>query len=99
FRGRFALGEPTFEPSTEVGILERPAQDVYLVFTGTVDADTAAVHINFNPLVWWVWFGGTIMAIGGLIVMWPQAQRRAPQEGYHARMPSQAEGALVEATV
>jgi cytochrome c-type biogenesis protein CcmF len=81
-------GEPTFEPSTEVGILESPKQDVYLVFTGAVDKDTAAVHINFNPLVWWVWFGGIIMAFGGVIVMWPQARRGEREGGYVAQLPS-----------
>jgi cytochrome c-type biogenesis protein CcmF len=31
----------------------------------------------------WVWIGGALMAVGGLIVMWPQAQRRrAAQAGY-----------------
>ena len=80
-------GENTFEPSTEVGILESPKQDVYLVFTGAVDRDTAAVHINFNPLVWWVWFGGIIMAFGGLIVMWPQAQKAEREGGYVAQIP------------
>lgn len=82
-----ARGEPTFEPSTEVGILESPKQDVYLVFTGAVDRDTAAVHINFNPLVWWVWFGGIVMAFGGLIVMWPQATRAERESGYVAQIP------------
>ncbi len=88
--------QPTFEPSTEVGILESPAQDVYLVFTGAVDAETAAVHINFNPLVWWVWFGGIMMAFGGIIVMWPQATKER-ESGYVAELPSQPEGVLVGA--
>lgn len=84
-------GEPTFEPSTEVGIIEKPAMDVYLVFTGSPDADTASVKIDFNPLVWWVWFGGIVMAIGGLIVMWPQAERRDRQSGYVAELaPAEA---------
>ncbi len=83
-----SLDEETFEPSTEVGILESPSQDVYLVFTGAVDAETAAVGLHFNPLVWWVWFGGFVMAIGGLIVMWPQATRGSRQQGYEATMPA-----------
>jgi len=89
-------GEPTFEPSTEVGILESPAQDVYLVFTGAVDAETTAIHINFNPLVWWVWFGGIMMAFGGMIVMWPQAQRER-ESGYVAVLPAATDLALVGA--
>jgi cytochrome c-type biogenesis protein CcmF len=90
-------GEPTFEPSTEVGILESPKQDVYMVFTGAIDRDTAAIHINFNPLVWWVWFGGIIMAFGGLIVMWPQAQRAERESGYVAQIPMGREPELAGA--
>ncbi|MCE2902907.1 MAG: heme lyase CcmF/NrfE family subunit [Gemmatimonas sp.] len=90
-------GEPTFEPSTEVGILESPKQDVYMVFTGAIDRDTAAIHINFNPLVWWVWFGGIVMAFGGLIVMWPQAQRAERESGYVAQIPMGRESAMAGA--
>jgi cytochrome c-type biogenesis protein CcmF len=36
-----------------------------------------------------VWIGGFVMMIGGLIVMWPQAERRARQAGYAAVMPPQ----------
>jgi cytochrome c-type biogenesis protein CcmF len=75
-------GIPTFEPSTEVGILEGMQQDVYVVLAGALGEDTAELRITFNPLVWWVWYGGMIMALGGLIVMWPQAERRKVQAGY-----------------
>ncbi len=86
-----SMREPTFEPSTEVAIRSTPQQDVYLVFTGAVDQDTAAVFIAFNPLVWMVWLGGYIMVIGGLIVMWPKALRTTHESGYAAEMPSKAE--------
>jgi cytochrome c-type biogenesis protein CcmF len=35
----------------------------------------------------WVWLGGALMAIGGLIVMWPQAERKRVQSGYAVAMP------------
>jgi cytochrome c-type biogenesis protein CcmF len=76
----------TFEPSTEVGIMSGLRQDVYVVLAGATGEDTAEMRITFNPLVWWVWYGGMIMAIGGLIVMWPQAERRKVQAGYAARL-------------
>ena len=81
-------GQPSFEPSTEVGILTRARQDVYVVLAGvTNDAgETAEVRITFNPLVVWVWVGGIIMALGGLIVMWPQAQQRRVASGYRATL-------------
>jgi cytochrome c-type biogenesis protein CcmF len=77
-------GNPQFQPSTEVGIMETARQDVYLVLAGVI-GDRAEVRINFNPLVVWVWYGGVLMAIGGLIVMWPQAER-ARQGGYVAEL-------------
>ena len=79
---------PTFEPSTEVGIRSGLREDLYLVFAGAVDGTEEAVYrFNINPLVWWVWFGGFVLAFGGIITMWPgggptvAASRRA-QGGY-----------------
>jgi cytochrome c-type biogenesis protein CcmF len=79
-------GVPTFEPSTEVGIRSSFRQDLYLVLAGVREDGSAEIRVTFNPLVRWVWLGGMLMAIGGLIVMWPQAQRRRPQAGYAATM-------------
>ncbi|MBA3496441.1 MAG: heme lyase CcmF/NrfE family subunit [Gemmatimonadales bacterium] len=63
---------PTFEPSTEVGIRSGLREDLYLVFAGAVDGTEEAVYrFNVNPLVWWVWFGGFVLAFGGLVTMWP----------------------------
>jgi cytochrome c-type biogenesis protein CcmF len=75
------LGRPTFDPSTDVGILTESRQDVYLVFTGMV-GEGAEVRISFNPLVVWVWIGGALLALGGLVVMWPQADRARAEGGY-----------------
>jgi cytochrome c-type biogenesis protein CcmF len=77
-------GNPQFQQSTEVDILSSARQDVYLVFAGAV-GDRADVRINFNPLVACVWWGGILMAIGGLIVMWPQEERKR-QGGYMAEL-------------
>lgn len=85
-------GNPTFQPSTEVGIMSGLRQDVYVVLAGVIGQDTAEMRITFNPLVWWVWYGGMIMALGGLIVMWPQAERRKKQAGYEAVLEPAAVG-------
>ncbi len=73
---------PTFQPATAVGIMGSFSQDVYVTLAGVVGQDTGEIRITFNPLVRWVWLGGMCMAIGGLIVMWPQAERRRKQGGY-----------------
>jgi cytochrome c-type biogenesis protein CcmF len=81
-----AQGKQLFEPVTEVGIRTTAKQDTYLVvsgFTGQSATDlTAELRISFNPLVVWVWIGGFLMMIGGLIVMWPQAERKLSTGGY-----------------
>ena len=82
---------PLFEPSTEVGIRTSAKMDLYIVLAGVRD-ETAELRISFNPLVVWVWIGGMIMAVGGLIVMWPQAERRRAPSGYVATLePAQRE--------
>ncbi len=77
-------GNPTFEPSTEVGIQYDAKGDTYVVLAGVSPGERAEVRITFNPLVVWVWLGGGIMALGGLIVMWPTAVTRKAQAGYAA---------------
>lgn len=63
---------PSFEPSTEVAIRSDLREDLYIVFAGAVDGTEEAVYrFTINPLVWWVWAGGFILAFGGLITMWP----------------------------
>ncbi|NUO63747.1 MAG: heme lyase CcmF/NrfE family subunit, partial [Gemmatimonadaceae bacterium] len=88
---RDSRGNPTFNPSTEVGIHGTLKEDTYIVLAGVTGDETAELRINFNPLVWWVWYGGAIMAIGGLIVMWPAAERRRPASGYRASLAPSAD--------
>jgi cytochrome c-type biogenesis protein CcmF len=67
-----AVGRATFEPSTEVGIMSGLRVDLYVVLAGLVNGTEQAVfRFTINPLVWWVWFGGFVLVIGGLIVLWP----------------------------
>ncbi len=89
-----SLGRPTFEPSTTVAIHSDPREDLYVVFAGAVNGTEEAVYrITINPLVWWVWYGGMVLALGGLITLWPSAQgptpssrRRAESAGYVAQV-------------
>jgi len=67
-----ALGRSTFEPSTEPSIMSGLREDLYTVLGGVVNGTEQAVfRFTINPLVWWVWYGGLIVALGGLVVMWP----------------------------
>jgi cytochrome c-type biogenesis protein CcmF len=84
-----ALGRPTFEPSTEVGIRSGLREDLYVVLGGLVNGTEQAVYrFTINPLVWWVWFGGFVLVIGGLIVLWPGGAPVAlkAQAGYAVKL-------------
>ena len=75
---------PTFEPSTEVGIRSDLQEDLYITFAGAVNGTEEAVYrFTINPLVWWVWFGGFVLVLGGVITMWPGggSQMAAPRRG------------------
>jgi cytochrome c-type biogenesis protein CcmF len=84
------LGRATFQPSTEPSILSFLREDLYSVLGGTVNGTEQAVfRFTINPLVWWVWYGGVIVALGGLIVMWPgggPAAIKRPEAGYAVRL-------------
>jgi len=87
-----ALGQRTFEPSTEVAIRSDIREDLYVVYAGSVEGTEEAVYrMTINPLVWWVWYGGVVLVIGGLITMWPggavaSARARAEPAGYVAEV-------------
>ncbi len=67
-----SFGNPTFQPSTEVGIMSDLREDLYLVYAGSVDGtERSTFRVTINPLVWWVWAAGVFLVIGGLITMWP----------------------------
>ena len=61
-----------------------------MVLGGVVNGTEQAVfRFTINPLVWWVWYGGVVLVVGGLVVMWPgggsPAVKRV-QAGYAVRL-------------
>ena len=90
-----SFGRPTFEPSTEAAIRSDLREDIYVVFAGSVNGTEEAVYkFTINPLVVWVWLGGAILVLGGVVTLWPgggptdRAARRA-MEGYQAHLVSE----------
>jgi cytochrome c-type biogenesis protein CcmF len=60
--------------TTEVAILSTLKTDIYLVFQGSTDGVTGDFTIYYNPLVMWVWIGGTVLGIGTVIALLPNRQ-------------------------
>ena len=80
--------------TTEVAILSTLKTDIYLVFQGSTDGFSGDFTIYYNPLVMWVWIGGTILGIGTLIALLPnrqtQTKRAQPVRGRESEEIEQA---------
>ena len=76
------------QPTTEVAIRSTLGSDLYLVL-GSYDEDTkmATVLAYLNPLIGFLYWGGLVLALGTLVVIWPAP--RAVREAAYA--PAAAE--------
>ncbi len=97
------MGNPIPTPA----VRSVPNEDLYLSLVA-VDpaAGTVSVQVIIEPMVWWIWFGGGVMALGTLLAAWPGRRRRAgraddagqPAIDGPARSPAAAPDALAEGT-
>jgi cytochrome c-type biogenesis protein CcmF len=61
---------PRFQPSTEVGIHSTLARDIYVILGSyNIESQSATIHMMINPLVAWIWVGGIVMIIGGVLAL------------------------------
>ena len=68
-------------PITIVGINSMLLEDLYLILdnvndlVGAFDNDAgsqrATFRVQINVLVGWIWYGGFVVTLGGIIAMWP----------------------------
>jgi len=79
------------QPATSVAIRSTPASDLYVVLAGIDDGSgLATFQVFLTPLVFWLWAGGIIMAVGTVVVMWPNVRERAAIAAT-IRSPAQSE--------
>lgn len=65
------------QPATHVAIRSTPLYDLYIVLAGIDDEGRLVTfEVFLTPLVFWLWAGGLVMAIGTLVVMWPNVRER-----------------------
>jgi len=64
------------KPIAEVALFIRPLKDVYLALSGiSRDGKHADLKLTVNPLISFVWLGGIVMILGGLVAIVPSRQR------------------------
>ncbi len=69
---------PGFEnqPTTGVAIKSSLSEDLYVVFNGLGDDGLVSFYIFLNPMVTWLWLGGGVLLVGGIIAWYPRTGRK-----------------------
>ena len=66
------------EPTTEVAIRRSVSEDFYVTLASyDVGDQSASFQLTVNPLINWVWFGFTVLALGTGIALLPEAPSRS----------------------
>ena len=87
------------QPTTEVALHSTPVEDLYVVFSGTVNSDKAIIQAFLNPLVLWIWIGGLVVVFGTMVAMIPskgEMERRAAWETEWEKIITTREAELVD---
>ncbi len=63
------------QPHTMVAIYETMKEDLYLILA-KVEREGIAIRALINPFMMWMWVGTWVMAVGTLVVMWPDPRER-----------------------
>ncbi len=76
----------TYEQAvTEVATRSTLAEDLYVILVGWDEDGTTAFKVLVNPLISWIWIGGWVLLLGGLIAFWPERRRppalKTPETG------------------
>ena len=61
---------------TEVSIRSTPKEDLYLILAGFEEDGLSTFRVLINPLVLWIWIGGAMLLLGGVLAWWPAAAER-----------------------
>lgn len=62
---------PTYGAIAEVAIRSTPAEDLYVILGGWDQDMNATIEVRLNPLVMWLWVGGGVLILGGVLALWP----------------------------
>jgi len=54
--------------------------------------DDTIVRVTVQPLVWWIWYGGGVMAFGTLLAAVPDRRRRRDEESQEAPVSEEVPG-------
>jgi cytochrome c-type biogenesis protein CcmF len=66
-------------PTTEVSIRSTLKEDLYVILTGYNKNGRASFRALINPLVAWMWIGGSVIVLGTALAVFPMGRHRSSE--------------------
>ena len=76
------------QPTSTIVIRSDLREDLYVVLASWDAAGNASFFMYVNPLVMWLWIGGVVLLVGGLVIIWPEASPLRSVAASSATMPA-----------
>ena len=70
---------------SEVAIRSTLVEDLYVILVNWDEDGTTAFKVMVNPLVSWMWIGGGVFFLGGLVAFWPERPKLPAPKQTEAR--------------
>jgi cytochrome c-type biogenesis protein CcmF len=87
----------------EVGITVSPARDIYIVIDQLNDetkgAEVLTITVYDNPAVVWIWIGGALLVLGGLLFAIPRRRKLVDVQGETTSSTDDELSHLLEAAI
>ncbi len=66
------------QPTTEVSLRSTLKEDLYVTMPGISRNGDITLKVAVNPLLVWIWIGGGLMVLGGILAIIPKRRRETP---------------------
>ncbi len=70
------------QPTTEVSLRMNLLEDLYVTMPAMGKRQEITLRAAINPLLVWVWIGGTVMVLGGVMAVIPRRRKREDEYDY-----------------
>jgi cytochrome c-type biogenesis protein CcmF len=80
------------QPVTEVAIRTSLIEDLYVILIGWYEDGSTTFKVLVNPVVSWIWIGGGVLVLGGLLAFWPERRKILPPRHGETTTSAASEG-------